>query len=500
MEVDGYRIYYVEDVVTSDGLLSLVRNSSAEKLALVISENQIIFLENYNLGLLKKYLDRTEKEIVFVSNDEKIREKLAKVGFKVFSNLNKLEDHISYGEITDDYGKEKTKIAKRQRTFMMTAVVIIIFLAGIYFLYPTVIINIEPVTKIIDKEIVVQGSLAQDKISWEEKIIPLHRFEVELTGDEAIQATGLKTVGIKAARGRIKFINENKKEVIIPLGTIVMTDNGIKYKTLDEITVPPLKVDYLMDLPVGMRAGQAGVDIIALVKGEKGNVSIGKINKFLNKREDIYAINSEPVAGGIDEKVRVVAEDDIVNLKEKLTQEMKREILTKIYRKMGGNFRIIEDQIKFSDIIFKIDDQVGEKTDRLNGRGLLTASGYLLRNIELDKIVTGILKDKFDQDYRLLSSGVNIEEVELEKMTQKLYNIELKLKAAAVPNIKKMNLAERISGRSVEEAVEILNNNGYVDRFSITGERKKIPHLKYAIKINIADPGAVTVFNEMPGK
>ena len=495
MEVNEYRIYYVDEKMTSDSLIQLVRNSLAEKIALVVPETQYIFSEDYNLHLLKKYLDRTEKDIVFINHKEEIMVNLKKANFTVYSDLNCLENDITY-ENNEKKVKNQRGFTKRKISLFLL-VLLIIALTAYYYLYPVVMIEIEPVLITNNEEVEVKGSLEEEEILWNEKIIPLHKFEIDFNDEGTISTTGIKRIGVKEAEGLVKIINENKKEVIIPQDTIVMTNTGLKYKITKTVKIPPYKIDYLMDVPVSMQAGQGEVRVEAIEKGENYNVETGQINKFLNKRENVYVVNTTPVTGGRDEEVKIVSQKDLKNLKEELTQKMKREIINNIYQKMGGNYRIIDQEISFLDINFDVEGKEGEIKESISAKAKLKAYGYLIRNSELEKMTNQIVKEKFKKNYNILDSGINIREVELEKIEEKLYNIKMKLQLVAVPEINKRNLAKRLKGKSIANAVDILHSEKNINEFSIKGNVDELPDFFYAIKISIDPPATLSVFNDI---
>lgn len=133
----------------------------------------------------------------------------------------------------------------------------------------------------------------------------------------------------------MRFISERDDEVRIPAGTIVRTDSGIEYRTVEDILVPGLEIDYLMSVPVGMRAGQKEARVEALLPGSRANANIGKVNSLAEKIEAVHVINPEPVSGGTDRRVPLVSTEDYERAKELLQEKISNNLFAMVYQKLG---------------------------------------------------------------------------------------------------------------------------------------------------------------------
>ncbi|MGM0409679.1 MAG: baseplate J/gp47 family protein [Bacillota bacterium] len=390
----------------------------------------------------------------------------------------------------------KNKIFKKRNIFLILFAIIIFLFSIYYFLYPMVSVNIEPEILTINEKIKLKASLAENNINWEESILPLHKFEVELEENNSIMTSGVKTIGISKAEGLIRIINENQKEILIPKNTIVLSDSSLKYKIIKDIKVPPLKINYLMDHPIERSAGQSEVKIVAEKKGEKYNLESGKINKFSQEFKNVNVVNITPISGGEDEQVKVVSKNDINLLKNKMSQKIKDGVFNSIYQKISGNYRIIDEELSFSKIDYNFNAKEGEVKDKLTASANAIVYGYLLRNSELEKVSSEIIKRQNKDKLTLIDNGINIEKVKLEKIDEKLYNLVLELKLIKLANIDKKSLAHKLAGKTVEEAVNLLHNEDEINNFTIKGHIDYIPKLIYAFKINVEKPNTVSVFKE----
>lgn len=528
MRVRNYRVFCIDREEGVNDLIKLIKSTPASKMALVIQNGFLLLNSEINLKLIKDYAKRYGKEIVFINPDPFINEKVSAMGFKIYPNLEALQlvlpfsqeaagteeksgnenkgnkedwsDEKPVGEENHlENGKRREKKIKAIKgsfssIFSMILILIILGLAYFYFLYPTATIEIKPIVNEIRDQLQVTGSNAIQNIDWENNILPLHRTEMEITGKEELKTTGVKLVGETPARGTVKFINESQEAKKIPAGTIVKTESGNRFKTLKEVTVSGLEVDYLMDVPVGMKAGQAEVEVEALVKGSKGNISIGRIRLIENELDKVHVINPEPIRGGEDKRIAVVSEDDVIRVKEILEEKLKNKLVTEFYQEMGGNYRIIEKGLTYKDLELSVDHNIGDVTDTIKAEGRLIVSGHLLKNSELDRLVTHLFQNELPENYQLMSTGINIRTIKLEEKETNLYNIELELQAPVIPVINRDHLARQLMGMKLGDARQVLQERTDIKDFYINSRNETLPRVGFALKVIIAEPEDMRVF------
>ena len=82
-------------------------------------------------------------------------------------------------------------------------------------------------------------------------------------------ATGRKIVGISRAVGAVTLINQSQSEAAVAKGTILETGSGILFRTTKDVVVPAVTTQYFMDIPTGLTAGKAEVEIEAVEAGSQ---------------------------------------------------------------------------------------------------------------------------------------------------------------------------------------------------------------------------------------
>ncbi len=496
MEIRGYRVFYIDRREGMDYIKSVIRTTTADKLALVIRSFELLSGDD-NLAEIKKYAGRYNKNLVLINPDPRLSAVIKEYGLYVFPDLKSLQENVPLNSVavSSEEVNDENERGYLQKFLSLVGIILIFFLAWVYFYYPTATITIRPEVVYQNEQITVTGALNLQKINWQENIIPLHRFEVTITDNYEIETSGRKVTGVKAATGTVKFISERKEAVSITAGTTLETGDGIRFKTLENVDIPGLKVDYLMEVPVGMKAGQAEVKIEAINKGETGNVGTGQIRNIQNELDRIYVINPEPTYGGLNEERPVVSKDDLEIVRNNLDEQMKSKLLNKIYQKLGGNYRLIEDEIKYSVVKYSFNHEPGDVASSVVGTATLNASGFLVRNNELDRIVTRMVTQKLQDKGRLLSTGVDVQEIKLEDKGNNLYNIIMKLVTPVVPEIATSDIARKLAGNGIDAAREILSATTNIKDFEIETESEVLPRLSYAIKVVVNQPESYGVFN-----
>ncbi|MFW6381490.1 MAG: baseplate J/gp47 family protein, partial [Bacillota bacterium] len=363
-----------------------------------------------------------------------------------------------------------SRISLLQLVSIIIGGLVALVLGWLYFLYPTVTVEVSPVVEKREEQLVIEAALAGEQIDREHKLLPLHEFEVTLTDEMVIETTGVELVGTSRARGRVRFINENKEAVNIAAGTRLISDSEVIYETTGDLEIPALKVDYLMEVPVGMKAGQKEIEVIAVKPGTVGNTATGNLRQLVEPKDRVYVINPEPIIGGEDHHQSLVTEADYQRARKELEEKLQNRLLQKIYQELGGNFRIINEKIDCSEIDYSFDREIGEAVGEVLATGTLVASGYLIRNSELGRLVARIYREQLSEGYNLLDTGITIREVTLEEKFPGVYNVLLNLKAPVYPDIIPVNLARELAGKNREHARELLTEHQDIATYSIGGE------------------------------
>ena len=122
------------------------------------------------------------------------------------------------------------------------------------------------------------------------------------------------------------------------------------------------------------------------------------------------------------------------------------------------------------------------------------ASGYLIKNNELDRLLTRIFQENLPDNLELMSSGINIDAIQLEEREDKLYNIRIRVNAPVMTVIDTKSLARNLMGLDLADAQLVLEEISDIEEYKIESQSSRLPAMGFAIKVIINQPEERMVF------
>ncbi|MCG8642772.1 MAG: baseplate J/gp47 family protein, partial [Desulfobacterales bacterium] len=376
-----------------------------------------VFYSRVNIQLLEKYLKEWSKELVFVSTEHRLIRLVLETDFQIFPDLDALEQnepildinaplvtslpteellpHVINDDDMDEFQVEVPMYRTRRRKGsparkILVSLFALAILAGLFWVYkelPIVTVEVRPTIQNLEKglEIICEHGLTQ--VRSEEKKIPLLTNMFDVSGSIKIPTTGRKRIGFTRAEGVVTFLNHQNKAVTVPSGTVLKTGTGIKYKTVKEVTVPKLSVEYYMGEVLATKAGRAEVKIIALEAGTSGNIAKERITQFEGKDYGLKLLHPEPTKGGSDREEMIVTQADLDRAIMNLETTLKDMISEKIHNELGSDYLVLQDTLNFQLETVQADQQVDAKAEELTVNGKMIAYGYHLLKDDL-RVIT----------------------------------------------------------------------------------------------------------------
>ncbi len=502
MEINGYKICYVDPEEQINFFVHELKKNAGKKIAFVIHPRSVIFSSGVNLDLIMLNGERHKVKIVFVTSHDHSRHLLKQAGFQVFNNLDNLEkESVSQGKKLPKGGELSAKeepergpglhSAKRKGQVFVNIsaalfLILFFFTLGRFIIskYPFTIVEIKPVLHHVKKEIRIEADLLIEQPLWEKGIIPLHSFSLVENLEKDFPVMGTNNKGVTRARGEILIFNDADEETVLEEGTIVLSEDGVEFVTLATVVVPPREIEKFMDLPVGIKAGQVGVEVEACQPGSEGNVAAGTILALKEEgNSSLYLINSLPTTGGEDQTIRVVSEEDLAWAEEQMKEYLVDEVVRNAYRKLSGDYRLIEETVTTANCRIGFDHQPGEEAILLKSQGIIEANGFMVAHKTLDKALTYMfLTGNSSSDY-IPDLRVSLFDVTAEK--DKIFLVfEVDASLAAAVNPRK--IATALAGVNVEEARAFLSKQRDIQSFCIQAPKDGyISRLPLAVRVII---------------
>ena len=493
-----YSELYIDPDISLNSLLKKIEGEPAEKLVIIIHQQSFIFTGQVNIELIKKYAQQAEKELIFITEIEKIKNLLADSGFKVYSSLEQFEAQLDKQETTEVkkqnftpslQGKSGTGVIGKT-VFIL---VLILVLGGVwfYFWFPPVTIQIAPITK--NKTVVsqVKGKIGVEKVNWKQKRLPLIKKQVEIEQEIEASVTGEKKQGISRSTGELTFINRRQQEVVIPAGTKVAASKGIRFETLHKVTVPGAKVDKLMDKVVSSEAGRATTKIEAVQKGSQGNIAEGKITEWAAETYPVELVNLSPLTGGQDKVVKIVTKEDIARGRKAAKEKLKKLAREKLSNKFADNKVFFEQNIKIKEQEFISEMEPGTSADQAIIEGKIKAVGFGLQKEGLKDLVFKLYKEELDSQFKLQDSEVTITGIEIGTVASNQVTFKVKTSGQVIGEVNKQQIIKQIIGKEVTIAKELLDKLPMIETYTIKpANQVNLPDFEFGLNLEVKEAGS----------
>jgi len=449
-----------DDTVTAISRITSLGETGVE---VTIPNGSVLFDNILNLKLLKKYTEKKNINLHFVTNDPIGNNLMAMLEDQELPAANPLEK-----EMKPKHQLPKVRIKFPKFSFKKIPLFfgfLLIIGGGSLFIYlnknhkatANIVVNSQPLTRSITVR-VKDGSIT----NVEDKILEGQKVQVNIEDSQETETTGELLVGEKA-KGKATLYNRTSEEKEFENGTELVYEKH-KYETREDVTVPASHPEDINDPLSPMIPGEAIVEIEAKDIGEEFNVDNDETLEFDDyAKEDYIAKVTEEVDGGKSEILNIVSENDIETLKEQLWNKSKESA----EQKLKNEVRKDQKAIKGSESIVITDEkyshEIGDKTDELSltqkvSGSVLTYNKDALNSL-MDKLTEGLVPDGF-----ILSSKERSIQVEVlghstnSVLTANEADIQVTLKTYVVPDIDSTKIKEDLAGKNLNEVQEILGS------------------------------------------
>ncbi|MCK8828425.1 baseplate J/gp47 family protein [Natroniella acetigena] len=500
--LEDYTKIYIDPEEPLNSLLDKIQTVESDILVVIIHKKSSIFVGQVNLELIKNYSQRAGKRLIFISNVAKTRKLLTKVGFKVYSDLEELEaDEESKEEVETQERKsllaedesqsadQQSKNSLLKKLIGCGAGLLLLGLVWFYFAFSVATVEVTPVFEAKNSSHQVRAVKGVEGIQLAENKIPLVTEEVKIGKELEVQTTGQQKIGVERATGVLALINDTRQEVVFPAGTEVATQNGIKFRTVDRVTIPPAEVDKFMGTVVGMRAGRAEVNIEAVNKGVGGNVSQGRIVELIGGSYPITVVNPEDTRGGEDEEVRVVTKDDLERGLEKLERELKVEVEDRFEDKFSNGFLFFSEYLENESENIVVEAEVGDIRDKLRIVSNIKTTGLAVKKEELKELVLELYQSNLTDNFKLADSQVIIEEISIEEINSQEIILNVESSGQVKGEINEDKLFNNLVAQEIVEIKNIFDKMEEIADYTIEANgRSSLPRFSFGIDLIINEP------------
>jgi hypothetical protein len=375
-------------------------------------------------------------------------------------------DHVPLSYLDEDPGSARARLIGRI-VAVVAVLALILGIAGWYYM-PAVTITgtlrqgqirtelLYSVTRpggepSVDAEFSVEGDEVSDTVSF----------------DISIPTTGKQVTPDKSATGSVLLRNASTAAVTIPAGTTLTTAAGISVTTDDDVEVPA-------GSPDGSTIGEATVNVTAVEPGSGGNLAAGELSGKVGDQPVYFSNRDAAMAGGSDIEVAVVSADDIANLEEQVSSDLRRVIADDWTTQLPEGQVILAPSVEAGKPEYSIEQKEGDAADTVTLTGTVeaTALAYDMASVREQALdhYEEALAAEVPEGYELVPGTVELAEPEL--ISEAPDSVEFRMAAAARVRARfddsaRDSLAENLAGSSADEANGILANVPQFESWSV---------------------------------
>lgn len=499
IEKNIWKTLYLDKEDEINDIISKIKNCSEEKIALVWPENAKTLSQENNLKLLKFYLQKEGKEAVIISQDSLIQELGEKLQIPI---VTKIQEVAVSSE--KDIKKNSFAVVKKpllpifmvgnRKAALISFVLLITGLLGsfVYLNLPWTVVELIPATKNVQLDLNLTVSPTQQEIDLDKKVVPAKEKEEDLVISNDFPTTGIKLIGKTKAKGKLVVVNEEKKPISLPKNTVVSALGGVNFVTTEEVTIPKRQVEYFMGVPLGIRAGKAQVEIVAVEPGTKGNVGSGEINRLEGPLAgQLRVVNPVAASGGEDQEIRVVTAEDLQKAEAGIKTRIAQEINSRLSKNLGQEEIFLDKSLSIKNLELGYNKKTGEEAERFTVSAKVKASILLLQRYSLQKASNYWLEKSLGEEYRLRDPEARIVSWQGQLLAPGRYSLEVKVNGSARAKLDPQTIKSQIIGMSRSDVEAKLTKIPEIGHFQIETKKKNskwLPKNSFLIQVKVKEP------------
>jgi Baseplate J-like protein len=209
------------------------------------------------------------------------------------------------------------------------ALAVLVGAVGAYVLLPSASVVLTPHEQSVGPQTFsVVADTTASETDPEAGVVPADLISIDVSAEDTFESTGVRVERTRAT-GRVTFQSlDTSRTNTIPKGSIVSTEGGVQFRTLQSARLPRAQVVP----PLSINPSSAAVDVEAVRNGTTGNVPANAIT-VVPPAEDpaiTQVRNAQPTEGGSRTEFPEVSQEDVDNalaaLREQLDQSFQEQL------------------------------------------------------------------------------------------------------------------------------------------------------------------------------
>ncbi len=349
------------------------------------------------------------------------------------------------------------------RWLIIVPAVLLVIVAGIiWYIFnvkATVDLTLKP--KIVEEQGTITFALGSGN-DFSNDTVGAQDVSVDLSGTASTTTTGSKDVGTPA-KGAVTVYNNSDSPETLASGTTVTSTNNLVFTLDNDVTIASASGDVFS----GTKPGTADVNVTAKDIGSQYNLPSG-MTFSINAGNSVAAKNNNAFSGGSKKTVTVVSQADINKLLTSLPQSLTDKAKSQLQSQISGDQTLLPGIISQEFKSKSFNHNLGDQTNSVTLTATITFHGAAYKSQDLQDLAKTMLKDKFTGNSSLSDKGITANVNKLQPSSDgKSIGATLDLQAGLLPNIDTSSLVTQITGKTANQATQILNGIPQIESSTI---------------------------------
>ena len=416
-----------------------------EAVGLVVPKENRALISPISVRVIARHAEVLGMEIAVISRNGALRRAAEEEGLATYSSPEKYTKALAVrvvepetSHIRESLGSQLRHLPRLMRAFLLLA--LLGFGFGLaYVLVPSATVTVAPRTEVVNGVVEVVADPGIQSVSTKDRQVPARVIYllVEAT-DQSPTGEGRPAEGNRAV-GMVTFTNRNASEMVVPVGSIVSTLDGVRFKTETEVKLK------------GGLGNTGQTQVTALFAGAGGNVDRLTIKSIEGMLQHYVLVqNEEPTAGGGDRAVVTTLDRD--HLQEKAVERAKKEALQKLATMVQGRELLVQESFEFTPLEVSFDRAIGQEAQTLNIQMKARVAATLVNQDDVEEVTRANWKPNPRPGFQLTAEGVRILPPEVVKVDGRVVRLASKAEARTVAQVNVARVQQFARWRSSAES------------------------------------------------
>ena len=287
--------------------------------------------------------------------------------------------------------------------------------------------------------------------------------QTSASDSKSAPTTGSKVVG-EPASGSVTIINGTSTVKNLPAGTLLTSPTSLKFTTDSSVLVA--SASGTAD-PNSYQPGRVTVKITASQIGSDGNLTAGtEFRVGTYPQLDVVAKNEAALSGGSSREARVVAQEDISQLKSTLMSQLREALQAKITEELTPDQILVPDTFTSQTTSEELNHKTGDEANEITYKLTLKAQSPVVSRSNLEELVQQKLQDQIPDNYQL--GQLTNYRFSVRGSTGSENTVFTNVSARFTPQVDSSQIVSQIAGKNIAWARNHLNSYPGVTGAQIT--------------------------------